>query len=273
MNQDTIKQLREPFPFAEVEAKVQVMTADKAKGMVVFYLNGRAIQSRLDEVIGPFNWKNQFTAWHEKAQLCGIAILNEDRNEWIGKFDGAECSDIEPIKGGLSDSFKRAACMWGIGRYLYEIDGVWCEVEQKGKSTIIKQSEHGKLEKAYNAAVAKIFGTYPNQSATSGTQTSSAPAPKPSKTQKPTPATQPSESTSPSPSTPSVDYTIKSVKPCGKGSQLLELIDNTGAVTAAYVRAGDKSIATGSRLHNVEMEQKSGSYGAYNLINNYRLAA
>lgn len=49
-------------------------------------------------------------------------------------MDGAEDSDIEPIKGGLSDSMKRAANQWGIGRVLYSMDTVWVNVEKKGKS-------------------------------------------------------------------------------------------------------------------------------------------
>ncbi len=34
MNQEIIKQLRAPFPFEQVEAKVQVTSGDKTKGLV-----------------------------------------------------------------------------------------------------------------------------------------------------------------------------------------------------------------------------------------------
>ena len=37
----------------------------------------------------------------------------------ITKSDGADDSNIEGAKGGISDSLKRAAVQWGIGRYLY----------------------------------------------------------------------------------------------------------------------------------------------------------
>ena len=54
--------------------------------------------------------------WHsngkKEAQLCGIAIFFEGRG-FITKWDGAEDSDIEAVKGGLSDSMKRAAVQWG----------------------------------------------------------------------------------------------------------------------------------------------------------------
>ena len=86
------------------------------RGMAVPYVTNRAIQNRLDEVCGPENWYNEFKPWHSNgkkdSQLCGIAIHFEGKG-FITKWDGAEDSDIEPIKGGLSDSMKRAAYQWG----------------------------------------------------------------------------------------------------------------------------------------------------------------
>ena len=126
-HEEIIKRLREPFSSKDVEWKIQVTTQDKARGMAVAYLDARAVQKRLDDIVGPFNWKNVYSLWHDNSQICGISIFNAERNEWVTKFDGAENSDIEPIKGGLSDSFKRAATAWGIGRYLYEMDGIWVD--------------------------------------------------------------------------------------------------------------------------------------------------
>lgn len=82
------------------------------------------------------------------SQLCGIAIHFEGKG-FITKWDGAEDSDIEPIKGGLSDSMKRAAYQWGIGRVLYSLDTVWVDIERRGKSYVIKDSERRKLDNAY----------------------------------------------------------------------------------------------------------------------------
>ena len=47
---------------------------------------------------------------------------------------------MEATKGGLSDAMKRAAYQWGIGRYLYDLPDVWVEIEQKGKSYVIKKT-------------------------------------------------------------------------------------------------------------------------------------
>ena len=87
------------------------------------YVTNRAIQNRLDEVFGIFGWRNEFTEWKGGSQLCGISVKVD--NEWITKWDGAADSNMEAVKGGLSDAMKRAAYQWGIGRYLYKLPSVW----------------------------------------------------------------------------------------------------------------------------------------------------
>ena len=243
---EIIKRLHEPFNAKEIEWKIQVTSQDKKRGMAVAYMDARAVQKRLDEVVGAFNWKNVYSLWHDNSQICGISIFNDDRNEWITKFDGAENSDIEPIKGGLSDSFKRAATVWGIGRYLYEIEGVWVEIEPKGKSFAIQQNQYGILEREYNAAISRIFGKQ-NVSATPKTNTE--------------------------PASPLSVYKVQSIKPSGKSSQVLELVGNNGDTVKAYIKAADQSIKEGATLNDVQIEVKNSSYGDYNLISSYKLAA
>jgi len=257
--EEIIARLKEPFSSQEIEWKIQVTTQDKARGMVVAYMDARAVQKRLDDVVGPFNWKNVYSLWHDNSQICGISIFNAERNEWVTKFDGAENSDIEPIKGGLSDSFKRAATAWGIGRYLYELEGIWVDVEAKGKSSAIKENQLGKLESAYNAAVGKIFGA-------------AAPAGSSAK-QEQTPPTPKNTENAPPPEDSAEEFKVQSIKPSGKSSQVLELIGGNGEVVTAYIKTGDETIIAGSRLRGVQMERKNSSYGEYNLISGYQLAA
>ena len=257
--EEIIKRLKEPFTSKEIEWKIQFTTQDKARGMAVAYLDARAVQNMLDEIVGPFNWRNVYSLWHDKSQICGISIFNEERNEWVTKFDGAENSDIEPIKGGLSDSFKRAAVLWGIGRYLYEIDGIWVEIEPKGKSFTIKQDQFPRLETEYNAAVVKIFGAEQQRPRFTRQTQSSTPAGNAN-------YDKPSEN-------PPNDFKVQSVKPSGKSSQILELVGGSGDIVTAYIKAGDKSIVVGSRLSGVKMEKKNSEFGEYNLIVDYKAAA
>lgn len=252
MNYDEIiKRLREPFSSREIEWKIQVTTQDKTRGMAVAYMDARAVQRRLDEVVGPFNWKNVYSLWHDNSQICGISIFNADRNEWVTKFDGAENSDIEPIKGGLSDSFKRSASVWGIGRYLYEMEGVWVEIEPRGKSFAIRQDQYGKLEREYNTLVSRLFGGGSNQQGA-----------------KPDAQGAGSRQTP-----PAYDFQVQSIRPSGKSSQVLELIDPSGGVVKAYIQAADQSIKSGAKLRNVRIERKNSRQGDYNLISAYQLAA
>ena len=74
--EEMIKKLREPFSSKEIDWKIQVTTQDKSKGMAVVYMDARAVQKRLDEVVGAFNWKNVYSLWHDNSQICGISIFN-----------------------------------------------------------------------------------------------------------------------------------------------------------------------------------------------------
>lgn len=133
---EIMKQLQEPFDPLEIEWRVGVTNADKTKGLALAYVTNRAIMNRLDDVFGCFGWKNEFKEWHGKSQLCGISILHD--GEWITKWDGADDSNIDATKGGLSDAMKRAAYQWGIGRYLYSLPDVWMPLEMRGKTPVIK---------------------------------------------------------------------------------------------------------------------------------------
>ena len=141
-----------PFAPEDLEWRLQTTFEDNMRGVAVPYVTNRAIQNRLDDVVGPENWYNDYKPWHgngkKEAQICGISIYFEGRG-FITKWDGAEDSDIEPVKGGLSDSMKRAAVHWGIGRILYSMDTVYVDIEKKGRSFIIKPSERSRLDNAY----------------------------------------------------------------------------------------------------------------------------
>lgn len=147
-------ELVKPFAAEDLGWRLQKTFENRGQmtGIAVPYVTNRAIMNRLDSVVGPENWYNDFKPWHavgkKESQLCGISIYFEDRG-FITKWDGAEDSDIESVKGGLSDSMKRAAVQWGIGRALYNMDTVFVEVEQRGKSWIIKKNQRAKLDKAY----------------------------------------------------------------------------------------------------------------------------
>jgi hypothetical protein len=64
----------------------------------------------------------------------------------VVKSNGAGDTDVEGPKGALSDAFKRAAVLWGIGRYLYSLDSPWVALEARGRSYVIAKSELPRLK-------------------------------------------------------------------------------------------------------------------------------
>lgn len=159
----TIKdELARPFAPEDLEWRIQYANEKTNRGIVVPYVTNRAIQARLDEVVGIAGWYNDYKPWHgankKEAQICGISIYFEERGGFITKWDGAEDSDIEPVKGGLSDSMKRAAAEWGVGRYLYGMTQIWVKIVQRGKGFFIVDEEQPKLDKAHEDWVRKISG-------------------------------------------------------------------------------------------------------------------
>ena len=135
--------LKAPFDPALVSWRIGPTNADKTSGIALAYIDARDVMERLDEVCGPEAWQCKYTHATGKT-VCDIGI--RVNGEWVWKADGAGDTDMEAEKGALSDAFKRAAVRWGIGRYLYSLPSPWVEIEQKGRSSIIKQGEYKKLE-------------------------------------------------------------------------------------------------------------------------------
>ncbi|WP_457652704.1 Rad52/Rad22 family DNA repair protein [Rhodocaloribacter sp.] len=107
-----LERLRDFFDPSDIGWKPIALSKKTGKALVAAYVSNRAIMDRLDAVCGPGNWRNEFTAGPKGGLLCGLSIriVREDGSaEWVTKWDGAENTDVEPVKGGLSSSMRRAA--------------------------------------------------------------------------------------------------------------------------------------------------------------------
>lgn len=129
------EKLAAPFYPSEIEWRIGATNKDKTKGIALPYITNRAIMNRLDDLFGITGWKNEFII-QDKAKICGLSLCIE--GQWITKYDGADDTNIEATKGGLSNAMKRAAVQWGIGRYLYKLPTIWVAIEPNGKSYKIK---------------------------------------------------------------------------------------------------------------------------------------
>lgn len=173
-NAEIMEKLKAPFGFKAIEWRVGNVfnNGNGEMGLAMPYVTRTSIQKRLDEVFGFMGWKNEYKEWHttiEKrgqtqeqvavpSQLCGISIWNDATKEWITKWDGASNTTFEGIKGGISDSFKRCATNWGIGRYLYDMNPLFVEVTKKGKGYVIEKNVlNTKVNDFYLNEMQRIF--------------------------------------------------------------------------------------------------------------------
>lgn len=124
--------LKEPFDPAVLSWRVGATSKDKTKAIALAYIDARDVMKRLDDVMG-LNWQNR----HPSSDCCEIGLLIND--EWLWRANGAGQTDIEGEKGQFSDAFKRAAVMWGIGRYLYYLPNKWVPIDQFKNLTEIPQ--------------------------------------------------------------------------------------------------------------------------------------
>jgi hypothetical protein len=97
----------------------------KGGGQDLPYVTARTVMNRLDDVMGPENWWDDYQPI-EDAVICRLTLRLPD-GQIITKCDVGgnsktqDASDVE--KSGFSDAFKRAAVKFGVARYLYK-DGV-----------------------------------------------------------------------------------------------------------------------------------------------------
>jgi hypothetical protein len=128
---------RYPELFAALAAPFhpsQVKTRSGGNGRQLSYITARTAANRLDEVVGPENWDSDFFEVR-KCLACRITVRLPDGStvsksdgggfkEMTMKDHGQDVIDQENTdKTAFSDAFKRAAAMFGVGRYLYR-DGV-----------------------------------------------------------------------------------------------------------------------------------------------------
>ena len=175
-----LEKLREHFDENDLEFRVGATNTDKTMGLALAYVQARAIQNRLDEVVGIENWKVSYKEI-QGGFLCTLSI--RINNEWISKEDGASITDYESVKGGISNAFKRVASSgFGIGRYLYNARNSWYPIKKQGNGYIFaetpklqlneekesqpKAETRLKAESQNNNEIIITFGKYKGQSLT-----------------------------------------------------------------------------------------------------------
>ena len=121
--------LADPFDSNEVKFKPQSAKGNRA--LALAYVNSRAIQERLDSVLGIENWMDEYEILPEGSVVCKLRLKVPDG--WVTKSDVGSPSEQpdagDRLKAAFSDALKRAAVKFGIGRYLYRLPAVWADYD------------------------------------------------------------------------------------------------------------------------------------------------
>lgn len=111
-----------------------------SRGMtLLLYKDARCDQNILDETFGADGWVAEVRK-EEGTFITRLYIRPQEKDneqsflrwrDWPCKEGVGSAGNFEPEKSAASDSLKRAASMWGLGRELYTAPRITCGVPTK----------------------------------------------------------------------------------------------------------------------------------------------
>ncbi|HEV2460201.1 MAG TPA: Rad52/Rad22 family DNA repair protein [Ktedonobacterales bacterium] len=121
-----------PFAPEGVEWRPQGKTAPGARVQLVAYVDARTVMERLDAVVGVGGWS--FALEPIVLDAAELRVARGRRTiGGVSRDDVGTASNWEPSNGCASDALKRAAVLWGIGRYLYALPAVHVTLDERGQ--------------------------------------------------------------------------------------------------------------------------------------------
>lgn len=129
--EDLLETLQQPIPYSW---RIQSRTKDRSKALCTAYIDARDVMRVLDKhCLWTVEYKdiNGFI-------FAGIGIMID--NKFVFRWDCGQRIENNPDdqmydqagKSASSDAFKRAAVMWGVGRFLYDLEIVSLQCDDKG---------------------------------------------------------------------------------------------------------------------------------------------
>lgn len=118
-------ELRKPFDVAELDFRPMIVAKDKKRAQAAVYADPRTYMARLDEVYPA--WECTYSTWGDRI-ICHLTIAGVTRSS-TGEMD--KQSENQEIGGTAAEAqaFKRACTQFGVGRYLYEVKGMWADYD------------------------------------------------------------------------------------------------------------------------------------------------
>ncbi len=133
--QEIQKALAAFFRADQVRARPGVLSGDKQKALVVWYVPPEHVQQRLDDVLGVDGWQSECEVTEGGCVVTRLTVWVDGRA--VTRTDaGAPSKQPDPgdrLKAAFTQGLKRAAGLFGVGRYLKNVPATWAELDQSGK--------------------------------------------------------------------------------------------------------------------------------------------
>lgn len=136
---DTLQALAIPFDLTVVQWRITEYSDDGMRGLMLPYADPRAYTDRLNDVFTPAGWSRRYAVQAsapvqrpKRAPAAKILVTCEVTIASIGTNSGTgeEWLDREnALTAAEAQAFKRSLSCFGLGRYLYDIDGEWVELD------------------------------------------------------------------------------------------------------------------------------------------------
>ena len=148
-------QLLDPFDPAEIKWRVTATSNQQSKngpvkrGQLVAYADQRAYTDRLNEIFGEWGWTRTYNVQvaqnferalnkggngQKQSVICAkVVVVSTVSVSSLGSHTGIgeEWADDEnSATRAEAQAFKRACACFGLGRYLYDLDKVWEDLDQ-----------------------------------------------------------------------------------------------------------------------------------------------
>lgn len=128
---ELLEQLAQPFEPKHIVWKPGIATKEGNKCLAMAYADLRAYQERLDQLCG-LDWSVEYQPWGESRIIARLTIGGVTRAS-TGEMDEREEKSNFGGTSAEAQAFKRAAAMFGLGRYIYELPAVWVEFDAQRK--------------------------------------------------------------------------------------------------------------------------------------------
>jgi hypothetical protein len=145
-NEELLVELEVPFPVDQILWRVTNTANNRTRGQVVPYADPRAYTDRLNELVTPQGWTrsyetvtmNNITRTKRNAEIITgkILVTCKVTIDGLGTHSGTgeEWADEEnAMTSAEAQAFKRACSCFGLGRYFYDFDAPWVDIDEKSR--------------------------------------------------------------------------------------------------------------------------------------------